>query len=285
MKASALTPQDYVGLLPLVLARRYQSPFAVKKLNEILSEIEQACDPDYMVGETGLLLLSGVTDYPLPAAVRHIKGLYAVPPGDVIPDRNHSIGHIIMGSKVRLDAVISLSEDEDITGTVPASPPSDLTKVYDTTAGKLDSALEDDALAGRLVRVTHAGGAVEYRILKGNTPDDHTADINGALDAQAAAGEAYLITANFLIIEHQRYLTRVTTSTYQSAALDVPQDFENLVQAGLTYKYNLQADSLSKETRKWEEEYATLMNNYKVDTTKIRGTSIRNIPRSMPSIS
>lgn len=284
MKASTKTLQDFRALLPLVLAGRYQVPFAVQVGNEVLSEIEQLCDPDYLVGETGLLLLDGVTNYPLDAAIRQIRGVYEVPAGEVAPDRNHPVAHRIVGNDLRLDEAPTLSEEDDITGTVPAAPPADLAVVYDNTAGKLDSALDEDELAGRLIRVTHASGAVEWRVLKGNTPGSYTADINGRLAAQAAQGDTYLISASYLLIEHARYLTRIAAATYNTVAVDIPQDFENLFRVGLAYKHHLQADSLSKECKKMEEEYEFLKTSFRADTTKVRGTSIRNTGRSMPSL-
>lgn len=281
MKASAKTLQNYLDLIPLVLKVRYGTPFAVQAANEILSEVEQLCDADYFVGETGLLLLEGRTNYPLADSVRHVKGVYGVALGDVVPDKAHAVKHEIQGSTIRLEEVPLLDEQEDIAGTVPAGAPSDTSVLFDDTAGKLDSALEEDELQGCLLRVTHASGAVEYRILRGNTPDDFTANINGELAALAALGDTYLITANFFIIEHQRYLTRLAAAT---SVVDLPQDFENLFRAGLTWKYNHQADTLSKETKQWGERYASLLNNFRVDASKIRGTSVRNSPRSMPSL-
>jgi hypothetical protein len=189
-----------------------------------------------------------------------------------------------MGNTLRLSAVPVLTEDEDITGTVPVGAPASKAVLYDNTAGKLDSALEEDALLGRLLKVTHAPGAsqtVEYKVLKGNTPEDFTADVNGELAAVAAQGDAYLITSNFLIIEHQRYLTRVTGT---SSLIDIPQDFENLFRHGLIWKYHLQADKLSKETRQWGEDYNALLNTFRIDATKHRGTTVRNSPRSMPRL-
>lgn len=284
MKASTKTLQNMLEYIPLLLRGRYGTPLAVQFSNEVLGEMEQVCDADHFVGETGLLLVEGVTDYPLDAAVRHVKGIYAVQAGDVIPDKHHPVGHELIGTMLRLEAVPTLTGDEDITGTVPAGAPASKAVLFDDTAGKLDSALEEDELLGRLVKVTHAPGAsqtVEYKVLKGNTPDDTTADVNGELAALAAQGDTYLITSNFLIIEHQRYLTRVTGA---SSVLDIPQDFENLFRFGLTWKYHLQADKLSKETRQWGEDYNALLNNFRIDATKHRGTAVRNSPRSMPRL-
>lgn len=280
MKASTKTLQNHLDLVPRTLVGRYMPAFGVACGNEILADLEQACDPDVFVGETGLVLLEDVLDYALPATVRNVKGLYPVAAGDCIPDRDHAYPHRVVGDSLRLLEAFTFSDDEDISGTVAASPPADLTAVYDTTAGKLDT-LEDDELLGRLIRVTHASGVVEYRILKGNTPASFTADINGSLRAQAAAADAYLITPNFLIIEHNRYLTRLTAAT---ETVDIPQDFEFLFRAGLAWKYNLQADQLSRETKTWGDTYADQLQNFRIDTTKARGTAIRNQPRSMPPL-
>lgn len=283
MNPSVRTLGNIIDMLPLVLARRYvKEVFGVNAANEVISEIEQLCEPDYFVGESGLLLRAGVTNYPLPSSVRQIKGLYEVPAGDVVPDKDHAIDHSLQGNTLRLAEPIALTDDDDITGTVPASPPSDLTVVYDTA--KFGSTLvSEDELAGRLVKLTHAAGTVEYRVLKGNTPDDFTADINGELAAQAAAGDTYLITSNFLIIEHTRYLSRFPSGTV-ATVIDLPQDFEYLFRSGLFFKYNSQADTLSKETTFWKNEYAAQMGNFVADTTKIRGTSVRNSGRSLPSL-
>ncbi len=286
MKASAKTLQNFVDLLPLVLARRYAPLFAVAAANEILAEVEQSCDPDYFSVETGLLVLEGITDYTLPATVRAIRGVYGVLAGDVVPDKNHPVTHELHRNTLRLLSLPVVSDNDDISGTVSVSPPSDLRKVYDATAGKLDTALDDDELKGRLVRVTHLTGTVEDRILAGNTAADKTADLNAELAALAVAGDAYLITDNFLIIEHNGYLTRFpgTGNAPLSPVVDLPQDFEFLFRAGLTYKYHLQADALSKETDSWRTQYAEQLQTFRIDTTKARGTSTRNQPRSIPSI-
>lgn len=283
MKASAKTLQNFQELLPLVLARRYQTPFLVQVANEVLGEIEKSCESDYLVGELGLVLRDGVTDYALDAAIRHVRGIYEVPAGAIVPDRDHPILHRVFGSTLRLDEPPTLSGDADISGTVPVGATADKTKVYDNGASKFGS-YEADELAGRLVRVVHAAGTTEYRILKGNTPASSVVDINGELAALALAGDTYLVTADFFIIEHARYLSRVTTSNYNTAAVDIPQDFEDLFRVGLTYKYHLQADSMSKETQKLEEEYEALKALFRADTTKPRGTSVRNTGRSMPSL-
>lgn len=282
MRASARTLQNFLDLIPASLARRYNpSLFGVGAGNEVLSEIEQACDPDLFIGETGLLLSSGVTDYALGSSVRHVKGLYGVADGEAAPDTGHPIAHSIVGNKIRLSSEPTLSSEADITGTVDSGAPSDLSKVYDNTAGILNT-LQADALKGRLIRVTHtATGVVEDRILKGNTPGSFTADINGVLDSLAVVGDTYLITANFLVLVHNRYVRRLTATT---DVVDVPLDFEFLFRAGLTHKYYLQADSLSKETKQWEDKYAEQMQLFRIDTTKPRGTSIRNSPRSIPSL-
>jgi len=281
VKASSKTLRNYLDLIPLVLKVRYGTPFAVQATNELLAEIEEVCDADYFVGETGLLLLEGRTDYRLADSIRHVKGVYGVEAGKVVPDKNHPVDFEIQGSKLRLAEPPTLDEGEDISGTVPVGAPADTSVVFDDTAGKLDSTLEEDALLGRLIRVTHASGAVEYALLRGNTPDDFTANLNGELAAVAAQGDTYLITPNFFIIEHQRYLTRVTTDT---SVVDIPQDFENLFRAGLTWKYNLQADKLSKETVSWGQQYGSLLNSFRVDLSKSRGTAVRNSPRSMPRL-
>lgn len=281
MKPSAKTLQNILDLLPLVLQRRYdKNTFGVGAANEILSEIEQLCEPDFFVGETGLLLRAGVTDYPLPDSVRQVKGLYEVLAGDVVTDKNHPIAHTLVGNTLRLAEPITLSGDDDITGTVAVSPPSDKAVIYDTV--NFGSLEEDDQLS-RLVKVTHANGIIEYRILKGNTPDDSTVDINGELDALPLAGDAYLVTSDFLIIEHTRYLSRLPTGT-TATVIPLPQDFEYLFRCGMFFRYHSQADNLSKETKLWADEYARALGNFVTDTTKVRGTSIRNGGRSLPTL-
>ncbi len=281
MKASTATLGDVLDLLPLTLARRYdKGRFGAKAANEVLSEIEQQCDPDLFVGESGLILLEGVTDYRLPDSVRQIKGLYVVPAGDVVPDRDHPVAHQFLGNKLRLEEPWTLSDDADISGTVSASPPSDKTQVYHTS---LFAALEEDALVSYLARVTHASGSVEYAILKGNSTT--AALVNGELAAQAVAGDSFLITTNFLLIEHQRYLARFTPGDAAlTTVLDLPQDFEYLFRCGLFLRYHSQSDSLSKETKFWAEEYATQLAKFSIDTSKPRGTSTRNSARSIPSL-
>jgi len=282
VKKSVKTLQNFIDLLPLAIGRRYdKNTFGVGVANEILSEIETSCDPEYFTGESGLILISGVTDYTLPDSVRQIKGLYSVPGGEVVPDRNHPIAHRLLNSSIRLEEELSLSSDDDISGTVSVTPPEDKTVIYDTV--NLGSDLETNALAGRLLAVTHGSDAVEYRVLKGNTPDDFTADINGELASLAIVGESYLITSNFLIIEHTRYLGRFPTGS-TTTVLDLPQDFEYLFRCGLLTKYHSQSDNLSKETTYWANEYMQQMNAFRIDTTKPRGTSTRNAARALPKL-
>jgi hypothetical protein len=282
VKASTQALKDVIALLPLVLAKRYDpNVFGVAAANKILSEVEQSCDPDFFTEESGLVLLSGVTDYELPNTVRQIRGLYQVQAGDVVTDRDHPVSHSMLNNRIRLSDLPDMSSTADIVGTVPSGAPSDKTKVYDNA--KLGSAVAANALLSRLIRVTHASGVVEYKILKGNTPSSFTADINGSLTTLAAVGDTYLITANFLIIEHTRYLNRLTPGS-TTGIIDLPQDFEGLFHAGMFFRYHAQADNLSTETKFWQEEYARLTNSFMVDTTKVRGTNIQNSPRPIPSL-
>lgn len=283
MKPSVKTLKNFVDLLPLVLAKRYDAnTFGPAIANEVLSEVEQSCDPEYFTGETGLLLLSGVTDYPLPDSVRQIKGLYQVPDGEVVPDRGHPIPHQALNRIIRIETDLSISNNADISGAVSASPPASKSNVYNTSL--LGSAVTANKLAGRLIKVTHiADSSIEYRILKGNTPSSFTADINGELNSLAVASDTFLITSNYLIIEHNRYLNRFPTGS-ATAILDLPQDFEYLFRCGLFFKYHAQSDNLSKEASFWGNEYAKQLNLFLIDTTKPRSTSNRNPGRSLPRL-
>lgn len=283
MKASVLTLDGARNFIPAALRQRYSDDFLVAIGNEVLGDIEQECDPDYFRGEFGLLLLDGITDYALDSSIRHIRGIYEVPAGDVIPDREHPFAFEVLGSKLRLKEVPIFNEDDaDITGTTPAGTYTDRTVVKDTTAGKLDSALDEDELQSRLLILTHVlSGVKEYRILRGNTPDDFTADLNGELDSVQLVNDTYRVTVNFLILEHTRYLSRFTAKT---SVLPLSQDFEKLLRIGLTFKYHFQADEMSREATEWQQKYQDELDRFRIDTTKPRGMAPRNRPRSLPSL-
>lgn len=280
MKASSLTLGDVLNLLPLTLKRRYDpAKFAPGAANEVLADIEK-CDSDLLVGETGILLVEGVTDYRLPDSVRQIKGLYLVPAGDVVPDIGHPVAHEFFKDRIRLAETPTMSDDDDISGTVSISAPSDKTLLYHLTAF---ADLDEDALISRLAKVTHANGVVEYAILKGNSTTE--ANINGELVALATAGDTFLVTSNYMLLQHQRYLARVPTGAAADATvIDIPQDFDYLFRAGMFFRYHAQSDSLSKETKFWEAEYLNELEKFNVDTSKGRGTTTRNAPRSIPTL-
>lgn len=283
MQASTKTLDNMIAQLPLVMQRRYDpNVLGVALANEILGEIEREVEADFLVKEFGILTKTGVTDYVLPGTVRQIRGLYPVPAGDVYADKDDPQDFEVRGSTLRLVELPTISSDADISGTVTSSPPADKSKVYDATVGKLDqTVLTTNKLISRLIKVTHANGTIEWRVLKGNTPasGNGTADINGELDAQAAAGDAYLISKNFLVLEAVKYFTRLTVST---GVLDIPQDFELLFRAGLHHRYHMQSDELSTEAKAWGEQYYAQLQKYGADVTRIRGTAQRNKPRSMP---
>lgn len=279
-----MTLEGAQNLIPAVLRSRYSDDFLVAVGNEVLGDIEQECDPDYFRAETPLILLEGATDYALPDSVRHVRGVYEICAGDVTPDRNHPVAIEVLGNTLRLGEPWSLSETEDISGTVAAGAPAAYNLLFDDTAGKLDGTdLEDDELKSRLVTITHAAPAsvVEYRIALGNSVDDTTVTLNGNLLALAIAGNTYRITSNFLIIEHTRYLTRFTA---KAGVLPVSQEFEKLMRIGLTYKFHFQADEMSREAKEWQTKYQDELDRFRIDTTKPRGMVPRNVPRSLPSL-
>lgn len=254
MKPSTMTLDDVLGLLPRTLRQRYSGgAFPWRAGNQVLAEFEKELEDFHFIGEQGLLLEAGKTDYVLDPSIRHLRGIYQVVFGDNTPYRPAPIRFIQQGSGIRLDTTPTLSDEADVTGTVPAGGPGNRFTLFDDTAGKLDSDTWDEgALAGRLLRVTHASGDVEWRLLKGNTPEDNTADINGELDAVAAQGDTYLITANFYMMEVLEYLTRLTAT---ADTLPIPQDWESCFLAGLRYYYELQSEEASPSTGEWAREW------------------------------
>lgn len=280
MKASTMTLDDALNVLPRTLRQRYSGGnFPQSAGNIILGELEKELEDKHFIGETGLLLKANTTDYVLPATVRQIRGLYMVLAGDVSPYRAAPVPFQELGTTLRLEAVPTLSENEDITGTIPAGGDGSLLTLFDDTAGKLDEdTLDEDALAGRYLQVTHLGGTVESRILSGNTPEDTTADINGALLAEAAEGDSYLITSNFLVMEVLNYLTRFTETT---DTLPIPQDWEACFIAYLRYKYEAQSEEGSTNTAFWFREARRELNTIKADGRHRRDNPVRR-GRALP---
>lgn len=283
MKHSTMTLEEARDLLPRTLRQRYSGgAFPWKVANLILAEFEKELEDHYFIGEVALLLEAGKTDYVLPATVRKLRGIYQVVfPQTGVPYRPAPVDFIQQEQSIRLDVMPILSEDDDITGTVPAGGPGTLDTLFDDTAGKLDAdTLDEDALAGRLLRVTHAGGAVEYKLLSGNTPEDTTAEINGALAAVAAEGDTYLITANFYMMEVVKYLTRLTAL---EDTLPIPQDWEAAFIAYLRYYYEAQSEEGSANTSFWFREMRRQLVIIKADG-RHRGDTPKRKGRSIPPL-
>jgi hypothetical protein len=281
MKNSTMTLQEAVDLLPRTLRQRYSGQaFPWKAGNLILADFEKELEDHFFIGEVALLLLSGITDYALDPTIRHLRGIYQILPTlSPIPYRPQPIKFIQQEDRIRFDNTPILSDDDDITGTVPVGGPGSLDTVFDNTAGKLDDTdLTDGALAGRLLRVTHASTAVEWKLLRGNTVADTTADINGALSAVAAPGDTYLITANFYMMEVVKYLTRLTSL---DDVLPIPADWEACFLAHLRYRYEAQSEEGSNNTAFWFREYRRELTTVKADGRHRSDTPVKR-PRSLP---
>lgn len=284
MKYSTLTLEEAVDFLPRTLRQRYSGgAFAWKAGNVILADFEKELEDHYFIGEVALLLESGVTDYVLDPAIRHLRGAYQVIPSiGPTPYRPQPLKFIQQEQSIRFDTPPLISSDDasDITGTVPMGGPGTLDTLFDNTVGKLDTTvLDDDALAGRLVRLTHTvGGAVEWKLLRGNTVADYTANVNGAFAALAAVGDTYLITANFYMLEVVKYLTKLSAIT---DILPIPTDWEACFMAHLRYRYEAQSEEGSQNTAFWFREYRRELNTIKSDN-RHRGDTPQKRPRAIP---
>ncbi len=281
MKPSTMTLDDALGLLPRTLRQRYSGgAFPWKAANLVLADFEKELEDHYFIGEVALLLLDGVTDYELDPVIRHLRGIYQVLPTiSPTPYRMQPIKFVQQENSIRFDNTPVLSDDDDITGTVPAPGSFEYDKVFDDTVGNLDdTVLSDDGLAGRLLRVTHLDATVEWKLLRGNTVADYTANINGALTAFAATGDSYLITANFYMMEVVKYLTKLTALT---DVLPIPQDWEACFLAHLRYRYEAQSEEGSDTTGFWFREYRRELNTIKADN-RHRSDTPQKRPRSVP---
>lgn len=279
MRNSTLTLQSVVDSFPQRARVGFSNLFAVSNGNEVFGEIETLCDPDFLVRESALLLRDGVTDYALPdSSIRKIRGIMSVPAGEVTPDRSAPIPFQELGQRVRLGATPRVSSSADITGTVDAGGPGDLDTVFDNTAGILD-AVEDDALLGRLCRVTHANGVIENRIITGNAVVGTIIELNGPLEAVAAVGDTYLVTDNYVIVEFSRYITRLTAMT---SVLDIPVEFEALFRAGLLARYFRSQDELSEDAVKWENAYENLKKQVRRDISTQPALALVRRPAALP---
>lgn len=275
-----MTLDDALGLLPRTLRQRYSAgAFPWKAGNIILGELEKELEEKHFIGETALLLKANTSDYVLPATVRQVRGIYTVNPGAVIPYRPAPVPFQELGTTIRLEGAPTLSDEADITGTVPAGGDGSLLTLFDDTAGKLDAdTLDEDELAGRYLEVTHLNDTVESKILSGNTPDDTTADINGGLLAVAAEGDTYLITANFLMMEVLNYLTRLTAL---ADTLPIPQDWEACFIAYLRYHFEAQSEEGSPTTAFWFREARRQLDIIKADGRHRRDNPVKR-GRSLP---
>lgn len=281
MKPSTMTLEEAVDFLPRVLRQRYSGgAFPWKAGNIILADFEKELEDFYFIGEVGLLLEDGRTDYPIPPVMRQLRGIYQVlQDADVkIPYKPDPIRFTQVNGGIRLDVTPTISEEEDIEGTVAAGAPSDLDLVFDDTAGKLDDTLEDDELAGRVIRVVHADDTEEWRILRGNTPDDTTANLNGDLLAVAAPGDEYLITANFYMLEGLLYLPRLAAI---DDVLPIPADWEACFMAHLRYRYEAQSEEGSSNTAFWYREYRRELATIKSDNRHRVDNPVKR-PRPLP---
>ena len=284
MKNSILTLEDAVDFLPRTLRQRYSGGgFAWKAGNVILADFEKELEDHYFIGEVALLLTSGVTDYVLDPTIRHLRGAYQVIPSiGPTPYRPQPLKFVQMENFIRFDTapLISSDDDADITGTVQGGGPATLDTLYDNTLGQFDATvLDDDALAGRLVRLTHTvSGAVEWKLLRGNTVADFTANVNGEFLALAVAGDTYLVTANFYMLEVVKYLTKLTALT---DVLPIPTDWEACFMAHLRYRYEAQSEEGSQNTAFWYREYRRELNTIKSDN-RHRGDTPQKRPRAIP---
>lgn len=280
MRNSTLTLQSVVSSFPVRARAGVNDVFAISNGNEVYGEIETLCDPDFLVRESAILLKDGVTDYALPdASIRKIRAILPVPSGEILPDRTAPIPFKELGSRIRLSLIPRLSSTVDFTGTVDAGGPGSLDSVFDNTPGVLDT-ITEDSLIGRLCRVTHANGVVENRVIAGNVATSTIIELNGPLDTVAAAGDTYLVTDNFVILEFSRYITRLTG---MSSVLDVPVEFEALFRAGLLARYFRSQDELSEDSQRWENAYENLKKQVRRDVSTQPSISLVRRPAPLPS--
>ena len=248
--------------------------------NQIISDIEKNSNADYFIAETALLLAAGQVDYPLIDAVRHVRGIFEVPVGTVVPDRNHPIRFKEMGPQlVRLDYPYILTGNEDITGTATGGS---TTTLVDSTADKLDDEINDNDLVGRMAIITHiADSSVEYVLIFTNDTATTTATLSKPLLSAVAAGDTYVITSDFLLLEYEKYLTRVTGL---SSVLDIPQGFEDIFEAGLKFKYYAQIEPHGREAKTWYDIYTIRLRELKIDLSQKTGAHPKMHARPIPRL-
>lgn len=282
MKASAVTINTLLQLLPREVYHRYDiSSFPLLLIGQILSDIEKKSNGDYFIDELALLVGTGQIDYALSDAVRHVRGIYKVPAGTIVPDRFHPIEFKQIGSSVvRLNSTYTLSGDDEILGTATSGT---LTTMVDTTAGVLDDVdLSDNDLTGRILILTHiADSSIEYRLIYTNDVAAKSVTISKPFASAAVVGDTFKITSDYLLLEFERYLTRPTATTQ---VIDVPQGFEDVVEAGLKYKYYMQIEPQSQEGARWQQEYESRLSKMRNDLSLKTGDYPRLRARSVPKM-
>lgn len=283
MKASTLTLTGALGLIPKVLFQRYGGStnytFAIAKANAILQDIEKEFDSDYYKKEYPLIIQDGITDYDVNENIRKVRGVYEVPAGWVIPDKRHTVSVDFLDTRLRLKHVPVANTTDDFSGTVTGNFAGNLAKFEDTV--NLGSPVTSNKYKSALCRYTDIStGLTHNRIIASNDPTDDSITLNGNLPALPAASDTFDVITNYFIIEALDYITRVTDET---AALPIPIDWEELVQAGLRFYYDKQTDQESNQTRSSGAEYSRLLKKASADEKRKQGDYPKQVPRDIPN--
>lgn len=188
-------------------------------------------------------------------------------------------------NRIRLQRRVPWSGTADIAGT--ASAESSTAIVDAAVLGNYG----DGALVGRFVRVTHANGEYEDRIVAGNSEGGMSILLDGALEAPCAIGDTYIVSDNFLWARFSRYFRRFTygsgggaEATARAQALPFDQDLETLFRQGLLWKAFAQGDANSPEATKAEQAFRQQMDRFFTALDVNGEVEPRNRPREIPPI-
>ena len=257
MKQSTLTLQNLKDKIPLQLTGRYSlEEFPVAKFNEISSHLEKYCDTQFLTNEMIIPMVDGVSDYVLSDLVRQPRGLYIIPLGGVLdangqvvtansvshtpasisPDKSTPIRIRLLGNRMRIDAVPSVSEPIHTDArTIVSSTGSTISKLYDVDAtGPLSV---DENLRGKAIVITHATGEVDHLIIANNDSTGNYVRVNGEMSVIPDNSTIYSIYNDFWILEYVIYMPKLAAL---SDTIGVPTDFESVFQWGMYWKYYAQ---------------------------------------------
>lgn len=287
MIASTQTLTNFLDNLPRTLRGRYSAnndAFGITRANHILSQIQKEIDSDFYRGHFPLILSDGITWYEkssIDSSIRKILGIYEVPPDGVNPDMSNPVPFRDKGTHLELRNIPVVDTDDDFTGTVTAASGALLDRFIDTGSATL-AALDDDKLRSTLCGYTDASlGTTTYFVVAGNDSSEGIISLNGNVAELPVAGDTYSITYNYFMVFAKRYITRVSGL---STAIDIPQDWEELFELGLRWKFAMQTEENDKDVGAALKAYNTELMRVKGDEQRKHGDNPNISPRDIPSI-